>query len=83
MASITIRNIDDDIKQALRIRASENGWSMEQEIRVLLEYAVSKNIRLKKQPLSFAERINERFKALDADDLVLPARQASRELPEI
>ena len=29
MASITIRNLDDDIKQRLRVRAAEHGRSME------------------------------------------------------
>ena len=30
MASITVRNLDDDVKRRLRIRAAENGRSMEQ-----------------------------------------------------
>jgi plasmid stability protein len=33
MASITIRNLDDDVKQRLRIRAAEHGRSMEEEAR--------------------------------------------------
>lgn len=36
MASITIRNLDDDIKQRLRVRAAENGRSMEEEARDIL-----------------------------------------------
>jgi plasmid stability protein len=31
MASITIRNLDDEIKQRLRVRAAEHGRSMEEE----------------------------------------------------
>ena len=31
MASITVRNLDEDLKRRLRIRAAENGRSMEQE----------------------------------------------------
>ena len=31
MASITIRNLDDDLKLRLRIRAAEHGRSMEEE----------------------------------------------------
>ncbi len=36
MASITIRNLDEAIKQALRERAARNGRSMEEEVRHLL-----------------------------------------------
>lgn len=36
MASITIRNLDEETKQALRERAARNGHSMEQEARMLL-----------------------------------------------
>lgn len=36
MASITIRNLDEDIKQALRERAAVNGRSMEEEVRNIL-----------------------------------------------
>ena len=36
MASITIRNLDDDIKQRLRLRAAEHGRSMEEEARDIL-----------------------------------------------
>ena len=31
MASITVRNLEDGLKRRLRIRAAENGRSMEQE----------------------------------------------------
>ena len=33
MASITVRNLDDDLKRRLRIRAAQHGRSMEQEAR--------------------------------------------------
>ncbi|MBB4095042.1 bifunctional phosphopantothenoylcysteine decarboxylase/phosphopantothenate--cysteine ligase CoaBC [Brucella pecoris] len=36
MASITIRNLDDAAKERLRIRAAQNGRSMEEEARLLL-----------------------------------------------
>ena len=41
MASITIRNLDDDVKTRLRVRAAEHHRSMEEEARVLLREAVS------------------------------------------
>jgi plasmid stability protein len=40
MASITIRNIEDDVKERLRVRAAVNGHSMEEEARAILRRAV-------------------------------------------
>ena len=40
MASITVRNLDDGLKRRLRIRAAENGRSMEQEAREILKHAL-------------------------------------------
>ena len=40
MASITIRNLDDSLKAALRSRAAAHGRSMEEEARQLLKQAL-------------------------------------------
>lgn len=40
MASITIRNLDDDVKTCLRMRAAERHRSMEEEARLILRAAV-------------------------------------------
>ena len=40
MASITIRNLDDNVKKRLRIRAAENDRSVSEEVRVILRDAV-------------------------------------------
>jgi plasmid stability protein len=36
MATLTVRNLEDDIVRALRIRAAEHGWSAEAEHREIL-----------------------------------------------
>src|SRR5215470_13476268 len=36
MGSLTVRNISEDVKKRLRLRAAANGRSMEEEIRLLL-----------------------------------------------
>lgn len=36
MATITIRNLPDEVHKGLRVRAAENGRSMEEEIRLIL-----------------------------------------------
>lgn len=40
MATLTIRDLDDGVKQRLRVRAAENGVSMEAEVRAILSEAV-------------------------------------------
>ncbi len=51
MASITIRNIDEQLKQKLRIQAARHGHSMEQEVRHILRRAVEDDT----EAMSFAE----------------------------
>ena len=40
MSALLIRNIDEKLKRALRLRAAENGRSMEEEIRQILRTAL-------------------------------------------
>jgi plasmid stability protein len=74
MASLTIRNIDDDLKQRLRLQAARHGCSMEQEARNILRAVVAA------PPVGagFAQKIQQRFAGLDAGDLPIPARRAAR-----
>lgn len=41
LAAVTIRNLDDAVKERLRLRAAGHGRSMESEIRAILAEAVS------------------------------------------
>ena len=41
MSALLIRGIDEKLKQALRLRAAENGRSMEEELRWILRTALS------------------------------------------
>lgn len=43
MASIVIRNIEDALKESLRVRAAKNGRSMEEEARMILRAACSES----------------------------------------
>lgn len=40
MAQVIVRNIEDDVKAGLKARASQHGWSMEEEVRQILRRAV-------------------------------------------
>jgi len=41
MAALNVRNLSDETHKALRIRAAANGRSVEAEIRIILDDAVS------------------------------------------
>lgn len=40
MAVMTIRNLDDEVRDKLRVRAAQHGRSMEAEVRAILAEAV-------------------------------------------
>ena len=40
MNQLTIRGVDDELKRQLRVRAAENGRSMEEEVRQILRHAL-------------------------------------------
>jgi antitoxin FitA len=47
MASVTIRNVPDEVHRALRVRAAQHGRSTEAEIRDILEQAAKPEGRVK------------------------------------
>ena len=78
MASITIRNLDDDVKRRLRVRAAEHGRSMEEEARDILRQVVGQP----SAPRNLAQAIHARFSALGGVDLALPVRTPMRSTPD-
>lgn len=83
MASITIRNLEDDVKSRLRLRAAGHGHSMEEEVRGILRQVLrddTDNIA----PLP--QRIRDRFAAVyqqhgEPGEIPIPPRQAARPAP--
>ena len=75
MASITIRNLDDDVKTRLRARAAGNGRSMEEEARLILGDAVGAEA----ETCDLASIIRSYFGPTNGVDLELPPRGGSRE----
>lgn len=74
MASLTIRNLDEALKNRLRLQAAQHGWSMEQEARDILRQAVNPDTG----DAGFAQRIHQRFAALELDELPVPKRKPAR-----
>ena len=79
MASITIRNLEDDIKQRLRVRAAERGRSMEEEARDILRRVVGESA----PPRNLAAAIRARVAPSERVDLDLPAREPMRKPPRL
>jgi len=78
MASITIRRIDEDLKERLRRRAARHGRSMEDEVRELLRTSLAMETT---EPVNLAECIRARFAPLGGVELDLPEREPVREPP--
>jgi plasmid stability protein len=79
VASITIRNLNNDIKQRLRVRAAEHGRSMEEEAREILRRVMGDTA----SPRDLAAAIRARISPGARADLELPAREPMREPPKL
>lgn len=76
MATMTIRNIDDQLKARLRIQAAKHGRSMEDEARDILRAALST------EPASgqtLVDDIRALFEPLGGVELEEPPRDAVRD----
>jgi antitoxin FitA len=80
MASITIRNLDENLKQRLRIQAAQNGRSMEEEARQILRTALTEDLDV---PADLFEAIRRRIAPLTGVDLEIPDRGPTRKPPRL
>lgn len=77
--TMTIRNLDDQLKARLRVKAAMHGRSMEEEARDILRAALSV------QPVratALVEAIRARIAPLKGVELTLPERGPLREPPK-
>jgi antitoxin FitA len=78
MASITIRNLDEDLKKRLRVRSAQHGRSMEEEARDILRNTLATDVPT---PSNLAESVRRRFRTLGDVELAIPTREPMREPP--
>lgn len=71
MATITVRNLDDDVQQRLKLRAAAHGRSMESEARAIISAAVTDDAFIVDW-IAAAQSL--------AVELDLPARSMAREI---
>jgi hypothetical protein len=80
MATLTIRNVDDQVREQIRLQAAEHGRSMEAELRAILEDIAR---RRQTKPGDVFRRIQKRFSkigGLEDGELVMPLRD--KKMPE-
>jgi plasmid stability protein len=70
MATLMIRDLDDTVKARLRIRAAENGRSMEAEARSLLAAALTSG----RPSRGLGSYIHQHFADLGEDGVSIPPR---------
>lgn len=79
MAALSIRDLDDEVRERLRIRAAAHGRSMEAEIRDILTDAVSKPDESRGLLATLLDRIGE----IGGVDLDLPTRSTTPRAAEV
>jgi plasmid stability protein len=76
MATLTIRNLSQSLKERLRVRAAQRGHSMEAEARDILKVALGEAQRPPQRNL--CERVHARFAALGGIDRTATTRARPR-----
>lgn len=79
MAALSIRDLDDEVRERLRMRAAAHGRSMEAEIRDILTNAVSTPDETRGLPATLLDRFGE----IGGVDLDLPTRSTSPRAAEV
>ena len=70
VAAISVRDLDDDVRDRLRVRAANNNRSMEAEIRAILTAAVSEP-----SAANLFTTLLDRFAEIGGVELELPSRE--------
>ena len=82
MATLTIRNLDDAVRDRLRQRAAEHGHSMEEEVRQILRQVV-KPADTATTSEGLGTRIHKHFSLLGGAELELPSRSDTPKAPSL
>ena len=80
MASLTVRNIDDQLKRELRRKAASNDHSMEEEARLALRNWVTLEGN---RSGGLGTRLRELFESVGGVELEVPPRGPARPLPDV
>jgi len=81
MATLTVRNLDADVKRRLRVRAARNGRSMEEEVRQILAASVEPRVA-EPSGAELYRAVRAIVEPLGGVELDLPPREIGREPPD-
>jgi len=73
MAAVSIRNLDDTVRERLRVRAAAHGRSMEAEMRAILV----ESVREPTDDEGLLDALTTRFGELGGVDIDLPPRSTA------
>ncbi len=76
MPTLTIRNVNEDVRDFLRKQAAEHGHSMEAEVRAILEEVKRRGTT---RPSLVAQRIRAHFSEIDSSAVKQPPRPPAPE----
>ena len=83
MATLFVKDFPDDVYEALKDRARENGRSLAAEVRVILQQAVPGPRRTRKEVAesirSFREKIAREGRGMSAEEIVDMIREGREE----
>jgi len=82
MASMTINEIDESLKERLCIQAALHGRSMEEEVMEILRSVLSLRNETWKEK-SLLKSIRSRVEPIGGIEIEIPARDAMRNPPEL
>jgi plasmid stability protein len=75
---LTVRNLDEDLKTRLRVRAAQHGRSMEAEAREILRESLAD-----RRGREVGSWIRRRFEGLGLDELEIPPRTELPRAPDL
>ena len=79
MATLTVRDLDDELRAQLRVRAAHHGRSMEAEVRAILRDVLARP----ETSVGLGSRVIQRFAAVGGVDLELPDRVEEPRTPTL
>ena len=79
MSTLTIRKLDPEVEERLRVRAAQRGRSMEEEVRRILFEVLTTPV----EPANAYDSIRRHFAGIGGVDLELPRRGPGREPPTV
>ena len=79
MATLTIRDLEEELRAKLRVRAASHGRSMEAEVRAILRTALTRTV----SDAGLGSRVHQRFAAIGGVELDPVERSELPHAPEL